>query len=167
VMRITAMEEIALELHTRKGTSVPAHETTGFAAELLWNATAYDRMHAGLQTFAVNPNCMSQFLYHQILGHNPVTRPLRLNLPTTLQAPNLPAPNHSQIAALEAALRQPFTMIQGPPGTGKTVTSTTVVWLLHRATREKVLMAAPSNVAVDHLAEKMASTGLKARLPLR
>lgn len=68
-----------------------------------------------------------------------------------------------QVAALEAALRQPFTLIQGPPGTGKTVTSTTLVWLLQQATRGKVLMAAPSNVAVDHLAEKIALTGLKAR----
>jgi regulator of nonsense transcripts 1 len=52
-------------------------------------------------------------------------------------------------------------MLQGPPGTGKTVTSTTLVWMLHQLNRSKVLMAAPSNVAVDHLAEKIASTGLK------
>ena len=51
--------------------------------------------------------------------------------------------------------------LQGPPGTGKTVTSTTLVWMLHQINRSKVLMAAPSNVAVDHLAEKIASTGLK------
>jgi predicted ATPase with chaperone activity len=75
-------------------------------------------------------------------------------------------PNEVQVAALEAALRQPFTLIQGPPGTGKTVTSTTLVWLLQQATRDKVLMAAPSNVAVDHLAEKIAATGLKARVVL-
>lgn len=55
-------------------------------------------------------------------------------------------------------------LLQGPPGTGKTVTSTTLVWMLHQINRSKVLMAAPSNVAVDHLAEKIASTGLKVRL---
>ena len=54
---------------------------------------------------------------------------------------------------------------QGPPGTGKTVTSTTLVWMLHQLNHSKVLMAAPSNVAVDHLAEKIASTGLKVPLP--
>ena len=58
-------------------------------------------------------------------------------------------------------MRQHFTLIQGPPGTGKTVTSTTLVWLLQRTCGGKVLMAAPSNVAVDHLAEKIALTGLK------
>lgn len=163
VIRITATEELALELRTRKGGAVPSHETVGFSAELLWNSTAYDRMHAGLQTFAENQDCMSAFLYHQLLGHAPEVRPMQLQLPAELRAPQLPPPNHSQAAALEAALRQPFTMIQGPPGTGKTVTSTTLVWLLHQATRDKVLMAAPSNVAVDHLAEKVASTGLKAR----
>jgi hypothetical protein len=68
-----------------------------------------------------------------------------------------------QVSAIEVALAQPFTLIQGPPGTGKTVTSTTLVWLLHQTRRAKVLMAAPSNVAVDHLAEKIASTGLKVR----
>lgn len=55
-------------------------------------------------------------------------------------------------------------IMQGPPGTGKTVTSTTLVWMLHQINRSKVLMAAPSNVAVDHLAEKISSTGLKVRL---
>jgi regulator of nonsense transcripts 1 len=164
IVRVTATEEVALEMQAKKGTAVPSDVTEGYAAELLWNSTAYDRMQAGLKMFAENPDCMSLFLYHQLLGHDPETGPLRLPQPAVLQAPNMPQPNHSQIAALEVSLQQPFTMIQGPPGTGKTVTSTTLVWLLHQATRDKVLMAAPSNVAVDHLAEKIAATGLKVRI---
>jgi regulator of nonsense transcripts 1 len=95
-VRITAAEEIALEVHAKKGAPVPAHETSGYAAELLWNATAYDRMQAGLKTFAESPDCMSVFLYHQLLGHGPETGALRFQRPAKLQAPNMPAPNHSQ-----------------------------------------------------------------------
>ena len=54
-----------------------------------------------------------------------------------------------------------FTLIQGPPGTGKTVTSATIVYHLSRQGQGKVLVAAPSNVAVDHLTEKIAAAGLK------
>lgn len=161
VVRITSSEEIALELHTGKNDVVPSSETLGFAAELTWNSTAYDRMQLGLKTFAENSECMSDLLYHQILGHSPEMPRLQHRRPPAFQAPNMPVPNHSQVAALEAALAQPFTLIQGPPGTGKTITSTTLVWLLHQVAGGKVLMAAPSNVAVDHLAEKIAATGLK------
>lgn len=161
VVRITSSEEIALELHTGKNDVVPSTETLGFAAELTWNSTAYDRMQQGLKTFAENSECMSDLLYHQILGHAPEMPRLQHRRPAAFQAPNMPVPNHSQVAALEAALAQPFTLIQGPPGTGKTITSTTLVWLLHQVAGGKVLMAAPSNVAVDHLAEKISSTGLK------
>ncbi len=51
--------------------------------------------------------------------------------------------------------------MQGPPGTGKTVTSACVVYHLARAGQGPVLVCAPSNVAVDQLAEKIAQTGLK------
>jgi tRNA A37 threonylcarbamoyladenosine biosynthesis protein TsaE len=52
-------------------------------------------------------------------------------------------------------------LMAGAPGTGKTVTSATVVYHLARAGAGQVLVAAPSNVAVDHLAAKIAATGLK------
>jgi len=49
----------------------------------------------------------------------------------------------------------------GPPGTGKTVTSATIVYHLAKSTGSHVLVAAPSNVAVDQLTEKIHQTGLK------
>ena len=58
---------------------------------------------------------------------------------------------------------------QGPPGTGKTVTSATIVY--HLATLNmhgkapskgpKVLVCAPSNIAVDALTHKIDQTGLR------
>lgn len=55
---------------------------------------------------------------------------------------------------------------QGPPGTGKTLTAASLVYQLWN-TKPKgsaILVAAPSNVAVDNLAERIHTTGLKVRL---
>ncbi len=77
-------------------------------------------------------------------------------------APN--ALNAEQQAALELADRaQDFMLVHGPPGTGKT---TVLVEVIRRAIarREKVLAAAPSNLAVDNLVERLAAAGVE---PLR
>ncbi|XP_028125418.1 regulator of nonsense transcripts 1 homolog isoform X3 [Camellia sinensis] len=49
----------------------------------------------------------------------------------------------------------------GPPGTGKTTTSATIVYHMAKQGQGQVLVCAPSNVAVDQLAEKISATGLK------
>ena len=54
-----------------------------------------------------------------------------------------------------------LSLIQGPPGTGKTVTSAAIVYHLARLGSGQVLVVAPSNIAVDQLAEKIHQTGLK------
>lgn len=67
----------------------------------------------------------------------------------------------SQRAAVLHALRaEPIALIHGPPGTGKT---TAVVELVRQAVArgEKVLACAPSNVAVDNLAERLARAGVR------
>ena len=58
-------------------------------------------------------------------------------------------------------LRRPLSLIQGPPGTGKTVTSATIVYQLAQQHLGQVIVCAPSNVAVDQLAEKIERTGLR------
>lgn len=52
-------------------------------------------------------------------------------------------------------------MIQGPPGTGKTVTSATIIHHLTKLNKDRIMVCAPSNVAVDHLASKLDQLGLK------
>ncbi|CAL5351555.1 unnamed protein product [Camellia sinensis] len=49
----------------------------------------------------------------------------------------------------------------GPPGTGKTTTSATIVYHMAKQGQGQVLVCAPSNVAVDQLAEKISAIGLK------
>ena len=76
-------------------------------------------------------------------------------------APGLPILNHSQISAVKHCLQEPLSLIQGPPGTGKTVTSATIVYHLSQQQQGQILVAAPSNIAVDQLTMKIHQTGLK------
>src|SRR4051812_7931271 len=73
-----------------------------------------------------------------------------------------PALNSEQNAALSLAERAAdFALVHGPPGTGKT---TVLVELIRRAALhgEQVLAAAPSNLAVDNLVERLAAAGVDA-----
>lgn len=78
-----------------------------------------------------------------------------------LQPTGLCKLNESQELAVRAALTRTLTLIQGPPGTGKTMVSAAIVYNLVKKFNRKVLVVAPSNTAVDQLAIKINSTGLK------
>ncbi len=80
------------------------------------------------------------------------------------EEPYMAEPNASQDHAIRTALTSPLCLIQGPPGTGKTFTSTSIVYHLSqysKHSKKQILVCAPSNVAVNHLTEKIAATGLK------
>ena len=63
-------------------------------------------------------------------------------------------------AVIHALRAEHVALIHGPPGTGKT---TAIVELIRQAVGrgERVLASAPSNVAVDNLAERLAAAGLR------
>ncbi|MCA8965846.1 MAG: IGHMBP2 family helicase [Planctomycetes bacterium] len=72
-----------------------------------------------------------------------------------------PGLDASQRNAVDNALRAAHVaLIHGPPGTGKT---TAVVELIRQAVArgERVLACAPSNIAVDNLAERLARAGVR------
>lgn len=140
----------------------PTDVTSGFSVEYVWRGTSYERMQRALRSFAVDETSVSGYLYHSILGHEVADPKLRTAIPKKLSAPGLPDLNHSQLEAVQKVLTQPLSLIQGPPGTGKTVTSATIVYhLAKEGSQGQVLVAAPSNVAVDHLAERISMTGLR------
>jgi regulator of nonsense transcripts 1 len=156
-------EEIGLELDARSSIDCPVNVTSGYEIECVWKSISYDRCQAALKAFAVDDTSVSGYIYHKLLGHD--VNETRLNIDMSgikkWSAPNLPELNQSQIAAVKMVLQQPLSLIQGPPGTGKTVTSASIVYHLATKGDGQVIVAAPSNVAVDQLAEKIEKTGLK------
>jgi regulator of nonsense transcripts 1 len=167
VSKITANEEVALELRGPQQGVGPWDVNHGFTVEFVWKSTSFDRMQAAMRTFAVDDTSVSGYLYHKLLGHDVEPQTIRATLPRHFTAPNLPQLNHSQVYAVRKALQNPLCLIQGPPGTGKTVTSGTIVYHLTRQNQGQVLVCAPSNIAVDQLAEKLHKTGLKVDLAPR
>jgi regulator of nonsense transcripts 1 len=139
----------------------PLDVSHGYSVQLVWRGTSYERMQQALHSFSTDETSLSGYLYHRILGHTVPDPTIRSSALKRLTAPGLPDLNHSQAEAVQRVLSQPLSLIQGPPGTGKTVTSATIVYHLARSSHEQVLVVAPSNIAVDHLAERIALTGLR------
>ncbi|SOV77042.1 regulator of nonsense transcripts, putative [Plasmodium sp. gorilla clade G3] len=176
ISRLHNTEEIALELRTSCTSNGPWIDniTTGFTVEFIWKSTAYDRMQLALNEFALNSYSLSGYLYHKLLGHDISEDSLEYNRNTfyklmhkkvmsirNYSAPNLAPLNHSQIDAIKRSLLSPLSLIQGPPGTGKTLTCATLVYHLVKMNMGKVLVTAPSNVAVDQLSVRIHRSGLK------
>ncbi|CRG99607.1 regulator of nonsense transcripts, putative [Plasmodium relictum] len=176
ISRLHNTEEIALELRILGTADGPWVDniTTGFTVEFVWKSTAYDRMQLALNEFALNSYSLSGFLYHKLLGHDISEDSLEYNKNNfykqmqkkvmsirNYSAPNLAPLNHSQIDAIKKSLLSPLSLIQGPPGTGKTLTCATLVYHLSKMNMGKVLVTAPSNVAVDQLSVRIHRSGLK------
>jgi hypothetical protein len=151
-------EEVALEV--TKSHSVPVDISQAFTVEFVWKATSFDRMRDGLKRFASSSAC-STYVYHRVLGHDVEPETLKVAIPKKLSVPGLPTLNTSQEEAIAGVLQQPLSLIQGPPGTGKTVTSASLVFHLVQMKVGKILVAAPSNTAVDQLTEQIDKTGVK------
>lgn len=159
VIKLTAQEEVALELRASQG--VPVDVNHGFSVDFVWKSTSFDRMQGAMKTFAVDETSVSGYIYHHLLGHEVEVQMVRNTLPRRFGAPGLPELNASQVFAVKSVLQKPISLIQGPPGTGKTVTSAAIVYHMAKQGQGQVLVCAPSNVAVDQLAEKISATGLK------
>lgn len=69
--------------------------------------------------------------------------------------------NESQQAAVEKILAAThLAIVHGPPGTGKTTTLVQAIKALLQKDREKILVVASSNAAVDLLSERLSDEGL-------
>ena len=78
--------------------------------------------------------------------------------------PGLGQLNDSQKVAIQEALKRTISLIQGPPGTGKTMTTAALVYHLlnmNPAKKNKIIVTAPGNFAVDVLCERIQQTGVK------
>ncbi|KRX99386.1 Regulator of nonsense transcripts 1, partial [Trichinella pseudospiralis] len=152
-------EEVGIELMKARD-APPPEVTDGYTVSFGWRSIQSDRMFTALRNLGVE-SCVSSAIYCKILGHDYEEPPLNISCPTDYLVPGLDELNHSQIMAVREVLTRSISLIQGPPGTGKTVTSASIVYHLAKAGGTPILVCAPSNVAVDHLAEKINRTGLR------
>ncbi|CAO4362526.1 unnamed protein product [Caenorhabditis nigoni] len=153
-------EEVGIEIRGQVDRSVMESRIM-FTVDVVWNATTFDRQYKALHALVNDQKSVSPYLYHKLLGKPFDEMMLKFELPRRLSAPGLPDLNSSQSQAVKQVLTRPLSLIQGPPGTGKTVVSATIVYHLVQKTEGNVLVCSPSNIAVDHLAEKIHKTGLK------
>ncbi|KAF0992038.1 hypothetical protein HZS_6761 [Henneguya salminicola] len=160
-------EEVGVEL--KHHSSFPDYNNN-WTVEFVWKAITFDRMKSALKSFINNDSDMSEYIRAKLLGQPFEEEHIKLILPkrfifmylkARFSAPGLPELNHSQVYAVKMALQKPLSLIQGPPGTGKTVTSATLVYHIIKQCGGQVLVSAPSNIAVDQLADKISRTGLK------
>ncbi len=102
------------------------------------------RIHAIETSVIASPEETRILRIRQALGLTTIPIP-----ETSIEVPESPDLNARQRRVVAAALSRDVTYVQGPPGTGKTNTIGAIVWVC--ATRgERVLVVAPTNVAVDH-----------------
>lgn len=151
--------EIPIEI--KSGYRCYTETSIGYSVEFVWNSISFDRMRDALSILSTDFQCMDRSILNYILGVGDTYQD-RSEPATSLKditVPNLPSLNHSQAHAVRCAFARPLTLIQGPPGTGKTVTSASIVY--HLAQKGPVLVVASSNIAVDHLTEKIHQSGLR------
>jgi len=120
--------------------------------QLLFDENAYKEMEYALKKMTESEEDDHIRLKSTILGE----RKAEFSDKHPYTIPNL---NNSQNSALQKVLSaEDIAIVHGPPGTGKT--TTLVQAILHTLKDEKqVLVCAPSNAAVDLLAEKLAGQG--------
>lgn len=123
--------------------------------EVLFDDNSYDEMEQALKT----ANTLAD------KGNHPLINILTSTIPPSFhpQPPVLALPrlNPSQQAAVEKILTaNELAIVHGPPGTGKTTTLVQAIKALVQQERQKILVVAPSNTAVDLLSEKLHDEGL-------
>ncbi len=97
-------------------------------------------------------------LFEQLHGGQSISTP---SAHTTLPDFNNKKLNESQQQAIAAILQnEQITILHGPPGTGKTTTLAEAIIQLIKA-GEKILVAAPSNAAVDNIAKVLIQQGVR------
>lgn len=116
--------------------------------QLLFDENSYREMEYGLKKLLTNTDEHLEHLKHIILGDEQAEFAESKNI-------SIPELNSSQNDALNKVLSaQQVAIIHGPPGTGKTTTLIQAI-IETLKSETQILVCAPSNAAVDLVAEKL------------
>lgn len=121
---------------------------TDVTLKFVWKEVNYSRMNYALEN--IKKYCSKNLLKTILHGVKENHREMEVNFDL----------NSSQKLAVQAALSRTLTLIQGPPGTGKTRTSACIVKSLVEQ-GHKVMVVAPSNIAVDQLSLEISKLNVK------
>jgi ATP-dependent RNA/DNA helicase IGHMBP2 len=123
--------------------------------DLLFDNTTYQEMERALREVAQAERSRLAELREVLLGHQPA---FFQDLPAPINLPHLNAGQNEALNKVLAA--KDLAIVHGPPGTGKTTTLVAAIGQVLKQERQ-VLVAAPSNAAVDLLSEKLAQAGVR------
>ncbi len=122
--------------------------------DLLFDENSYEEMRFALRQAA------------QVAEKNRLVQVLTgAKTPTFYKQEKLQIPDElneaQQAAVLQILTAEDLAVVHGPPGTGKTTTLVAAIKTLLSEEPQQVLVTAPSNTAVDLLAEKLSLEGIK------
>ena len=127
--------------------------------QFVWNASNFTRMIHAIDRIDRCNNSMQKKLlgdsFSTIDDINEDLEDIKVQLPQNKMYKKLNL-NHSQIVAIKSSLKNQLTLIQGPPGTGKSLCVSIISYNFD--IKGKVLICAPSNVAIDNLCRKILQT---------
>ena len=135
----------------------PETEAATFRIDLASDEISRQRMERALSRVESASGSRTAVLRDTILGQHPAS--FTNSLPPHLNATIGHLNPSQQDAVRHALIAEDIAIIHGPPGTGKT---TTVTALIRTAVAQgnHVLACAPSNLAVDNMAEQLVAAGV-------
>nr|CCA23837.1 DNA polymerase alphaassociated DNA helicase A putati [Albugo laibachii Nc14] len=149
---VTKLEEFCIHIAMQASDSETKSESDiggrgAITVDRLVNTTTYSKLSATLEGICKGDHPLISILFENQLPQWSESRSID---------PFNPHLNTSQLESIKLALAsKDIAIIHGPPGTGKT---TTIVELILQAVihnKQKVLVCAPSNIAVDTVLEKL------------
>ncbi|MFK8057580.1 MAG: AAA domain-containing protein [Saprospiraceae bacterium] len=141
------------------GRQIPSwSDINGQAVDLEFDENSYKEMRIALERAKFSKGRHKELTYILTGEQYPTYRPTERLLTPVSEVGKL---NTSQRDALKLiAAAEDLAIIHGPPGTGKTTTLVSAIQRICQKERQ-VLVCAPSNTAVDLLAERLHQVGLR------
>lgn len=127
-----------------------------YRMEFPWRNVGYQRMKRALTS--LKKKCAHRIT--QLIWKGKVKKRKSAHMHEIVVPDHMPPLNECQKIAIDAALNNHLTLVQGPPGTGKTITTAAIVYNLLKHKKGKILVVAPSNIAVDNLTRRILKCGI-------